>query len=263
MDNLAKNTAKTVEKPVEARLLAGFNAPQANAEKRQEIRVTYSQTRQMPLKNSLLVDNRVINALKDEAVIAAYKVLRTRLLQKMKANRWNALGVTSARSGEGATLSAINIAITLAQELTHSVLVVDFNLKNPGIYKTLGLTPEYGLENYLFDDVPLDQILVNPHLDRLVVLPCKESVPDASELMTSPRVIELVEELKTRYPARIVIFDLPPVLEGDEVLSFSSCLDALLLVVQENSTTKEDLEMMAELLKGVPIIGTLLNKSSR
>lgn len=236
-------------------------AKHASSEKRKEIKVTYSQTRQMQLKNNILDNNRVVVALKDEKIVAAYKVLRTRLLQKLKANRWNSFGVTSARSGAGSTLSAVNIAVTLAQELTHSVLLVDFNLKNPGICKTLGFLPEFGLENYLFDDVPLDQILVNPNLDRLVVLPCKESVSDASELMTSPRVIELVDELKSRYPARIVVFDLPPVLEGDEVLSFSSCIDALLLVIQENGTTKEDLGLMSELLKGVPIIGTLLNKS--
>ncbi len=256
-------SAHHAEQLMENRTLSSVTPVRASAEKRKEIKVTYSQTRQLHTRESTLISNRVISALKDDTVIAAYKVLRTRLLQKMKANRWNALGITSARSGEGATLSAVNTAITLAQEVTHSVLLVDFNLKNPSLHKTLGLEPEFGLEHYLFEDFPLDKILINPGMERLVVLPCTSAIADASELMTAPRVIELVEELKTRYPNRVVIFDLPPVLEGDEVLSFSAFIDALLLVIQENNTTKDDLARMSELLKGVSLIGTLLNKASQ
>lgn len=239
----------------------GFDV-KMNGERRKEIRVTYSQTRQLSLHQPTLINNRIVTALENEEIIAAYKVLRTRLLQKLKAHRWNCVGITSAKQKQGSTLSAINLALSLAQETTHSVLLVDLNLKHPTIFSTLGLEPEYGLENYLFDDMPLDQILVNPGIERLVILPCKDIVDASSEIMSSPKITELVDEVKSRYPNRIVIFDLPPVLEGDEVLSFAPFIDGLLLVIEENVTTKEDIFVMSDLLKGIPILGTVLNKAS-
>lgn len=253
---------KSTEKLLESRVITNLNNARMSGEKRKEIRVTYSQTRQLPLHQPTLINNRIVTALENEEIVAAYKVLRTRLLQKLKANRWNCVGITSAKQKQGSTLSAINLALSLAQESTHSVLLVDFNLKHPTICNTLGLDSKYGLEDYLFDDIPLDQILVNPGIERLVILPCKDIVEASSEIMSSPRITELVEEVKTRYPNRIVLFDLPPVLEGDEVLSFAPFIDGLLLVIEENATTKEDIFLMSDLLKGIPILGTVLNKAS-
>lgn len=253
---------KITEKLLENRVITSLNNAKMNAEKRKEIRVTYSQTRQLPLHQPTLINNRIVTSLENEEIVAAYKVLRTRLLQKLKANRWNCVGITSAKQKQGSTLSAINLALSLAQETTHSVLLVDFNLKHPTICKTLGLEPLCGLEDYLFEDMPLDQILLNPGIERLVILPCKDVVDASSEIMSSPKITELVEEVKSRYANRVVIFDLPPVLEGDEVLSFAPFIDGLLLVIEENVTTKDDIFLMSDLLKGIPILGTVLNKAS-
>src|SRR3990167_4291 len=96
-------------------------------EKRKSVKFSYSQTRKVELSEKTLTDNRIVSSIKNEETVAAYKILRTRLLQKLKANKWNTFGITSARSGQGVTLSAINTAITLAQEHTHTVLLVDFN----------------------------------------------------------------------------------------------------------------------------------------
>lgn len=246
----------------EASAFSGILKPNDLTEKRKTVKFSYSQTRKVELKEKTLTDNRIVSGIKNEEAVAAYKILRTRLLQKLKAHKWNTFGITSARSGQGVTLSAINTAMTLAQEHTHTVLLVDFNFKKPAICSTLGIQPQFGIEDYLFEELPLDKILINPDIEKLVILPCKEPIIDASELMNSPRVVEMVDELKSRYPNRIVIFDLPSVLEGDEVISFSSYIDALLLVVQENHTTKEDIGLMAELLKGVPILGSVLNKGA-
>lgn len=254
---------KNIDKLFEPQRVATLPNAVLQTEKRKEIKVSYSQTRQVQLNEKVLMDNRIVSSLKSEEIVAAYKVLRTRLLQKLKTNKWNSFGVTSARQGQGTTLSAINIAITLAQEHTHSVLLVDFNLRRPNICNTLGITPEFGIENYLFDDVSLDKILINPGMDKLVILPCKDPIEDASELMSTPRVTEMVEELRSRYPNRVVIFDLPPVIEGDEVISFCPYIDALLLVIKENGTKKDDIALMADMLKGVPILGSVLNQGLR
>lgn len=257
MDNLLKNSEKTLE----PRMITALNNDKTSGEKRLEVQVTYSQTKQLPLQKTTLINHRVVTAIENDEVIAAYKILRTRLLQKLKANRWNCVGITSARRSQGSTLSAINLALCLAQETTHSVLLIDMNLKNPAICSTLGIATNAGLENYLFDDVGLEKILINPGIEKLVILPCREMIESSSELMSSPKISELVDDVKSRYPNRIILFDLPPVLEGDEVISFAPNIDGLLLVIEENVTTKEDIYLMSDLLKGVPILGTVLNKS--
>jgi capsular exopolysaccharide synthesis family protein len=179
----------------------------------------------------------------------------------MVAKSWNALAVTSGGPGQGKTLTAINLAISLSREIHHTVLLVDFDLRRPSIHRYLGLHPNHGIADYLIHDVPLNEILLNPGMDRLVVLPGKDAVFNSSEMLAAPRTAKLVEELKSRYPSRVIIFDLPPVLMVDDALAFSPFVDAVLLVVEENKATKEEIVRAAQMLSGTNVIGTVLNKS--
>jgi Mrp family chromosome partitioning ATPase len=73
---------------------------------------------------------------------------------------------------------------------------------------------------------------------------------------------DLVEELRTRYPSRLVLFDLPPVLVGDDVVAFAPNLDTAMLVVEDNKTQADALARAMDLLEGIDIIGAVLNKST-
>ncbi len=75
-------------------------------------------------------------------------------------------------------------------------------------------------------------------------------------------MVELVEELKARYPSRIVLFDLPPVLPCDDVIAFAPYVDAALLVVEDGKTQESELKRAVELLDSINILGTVLNKST-
>jgi protein-tyrosine kinase len=206
--------------------------------------------------------NRVITYVADEAVVAAYKVLRTRVLQRMTANDWKTLAITSTAPGEGKTLTSINLAISLARALTHTVVLVDLDLRRPRLHEYFDYRPEYGICDHLLDDVPLSEILFSPQVDGLVVLPGREPVANSSELLSSPKMMRLIEELKTRYPSHIVLFDLPPLFAADDVLAFSPHVDAVLLVIKEGKTPKDQLTRSMELLRASNILGTILNKSS-
>ena len=103
--------------------------------------------------------------------------------------------------------------------------------------------------------------MFNPGIDRMVVLPGREPIFNSSEMLSSPKMIALVDELKTRYPSRIVIFDLPPLLATDDALAFSPYVDAILLVAEEGKTSKEDLLQVKNILKDSNIIGTVLNNA--
>lgn len=97
-----------------------------------------------------------------------------------------------------------------------------------------------------------------------MILPGGAPLANSSELLSSPVMLRLVQEVKRRYPSRLVVFDMPSVLTSDDVLAFSPYLDAALLVVEEGKTLREDAARAAELLQAANhnLIGTVLNKSA-
>lgn len=223
--------------------------------------IFYSQTKVIEVPEQTLLDHRLIAALPDHQFKDAYRMLRTRVLQTMRANNWNTLAVTGPASGCGKTLTAINLAISLAMEITNTVLLVDLDLRKPSIHKYFGYEPDLGLSDYLTGDATLPDILVSPGIARLVVLPGREGLINSSEMLRSPKMVNLVNELKYRYPERIIIFDLPPILAADDALSFAPYTDAMLMVAENGGTQRDDLQKAIEILRDAPLIGTVLNKA--
>lgn len=223
--------------------------------------IHYSKTQVVQTNRKVLAKRRVFLRDDNHAASHAYKVLRTQVLQRMAVNNWNTLAVTSAGQGEGKTITAINLAINLAKVVSHTVLLADFDLRRPQVHQYFKYSPRCGLSDYLRHEIALPEILFNPQLDGLVILPGREPVDNSSELLSSPDMSRLVEELKSRYPARIVIFDLPPLLSGADVLAFLPHVEAVLLVVEEGKTQREDLVRSLELLRETNLLGTVLNKS--
>ncbi len=229
-------------------------------------RICYTQTHRIVFDERVLNEERIIAGRthythESNKISSAYKILRTQVLQRLKARHCNNFGIVSANPGEGKSLTAINLAISLAQEVQHTVLLVDFDLKNPSIHTYFKYCPGYCLNDYLFNDVPLPEIMFNPGIEGLVVLPGSDSVPNSSEMLSSPKVGQLVEELKSRYAERIVIFDLPSLLSSDDVMAFSPYVDSVLLVVEDGRTTQDELMQSLEYLGETEILATVLNKS--
>ncbi|MCW9023141.1 MAG: CpsD/CapB family tyrosine-protein kinase [Gammaproteobacteria bacterium] len=223
--------------------------------------ITYTQTKIIDVSNDVLKRNRLVSNVEHDYKRDAFKLLRTQILQKMRANGWNSLAVTSAQPGEGKSLVAINLAMALAMEVNQTVLLVDFDLRRPSIHTYFEYEPDKGINDFLANDVPVQEILFTPGLERLVILPGKEPIYNSSEMLSSPKMVSLVNELKNRYPSRLIIFDLPPLLSTDDALAFSPYVDTVLLVIEEGKTSKEDLLTVKGILKDTNIIGTVLNKS--
>lgn len=222
--------------------------------------IQYKQTQVVDISLRALHKKRIVAGTESDVVADAYRILRTRVLQSMRANGWSSLAITSPNVGEGKTLTAINLAISLSMEVNHTVLLVDLDLRRPSIHEYFGCIPEFGISEYLQGDIPLQEILFNPSIKRLVVLPGSKSLSNSSEMLSSPKMIQLVEELRTRYPERIILFDLPPLLTIDDALAFSPYVDAVLLTVEDNKTQAADISRSLEMLKDTNIIGTVLNK---
>lgn len=251
-----------IEKAVAMLDRTGSSYGQADSKVDVASEIEYTESRIVTLSNEHLQKNHVLTPETDKIIANAYKVLRTRVLQQMQQNRWTTLAVTSPKPNEGKTLTAINLSISMALKLDYTVLLVDLDFRKPSIHERFGFQPKWGISDYLAGRVNLEEVFVNPGINRLMLLPEQKKQSGSSEILSSTGMQQLVDELKNRYPSRIIIFDLPPVLVGDDVLAFSNIADAALLVVQENKTTTDDLNRTIGLLDKKNLIGTVLNRSS-
>lgn len=212
--------------------------------------------------NDWLAENKIITYDLNNRITDSYRLLRTRILQRMNDNEWTLLGITSPESDSGKTVTAINLAIALSMDVNRSVILVDCHLRSPGVANALGLDEDFiGLIEYLSsNDEDFRHFLVKPQINNLYILPCEKKDAVASEILTSPKMRSFLNELKT-LGSCIVLFDLPPVLVGDDVIAFSANLDAIMLVVEDGKTNSNDLSQAAQLLERTPLLGSVLNKS--
>lgn len=192
----------------------------------------------------------------------AYKLLRTQVLRRLDQLQVNTLAVLSPTAAAGKTLTAINLAIAIAAEHGRTALLVDLDLRNPSVHRRLGIDPALGIEDCLQSDRPVQDAIVRmAGYERLAILPARGPVEHSSELLTSERAARLVSDLRARYANRIILFDLPPVLQADDALAFSRTAQAGLMVVAEYHTQRDDLMRSMELLRELTIVGTVLNGS--
>ena len=224
--------------------------------------IAYHETQSIPCNKATLIKNRVVAAAKNDPRSDIFRILRTKILQRLRSNNSNVIAISSPTSNNGKSLIAVNLAVSIAMDANYSVLLADFDLRHPSVHEYFGISPEFGLTHYLEEDKPLSELLINPGIERLVILPAGQSTHSSSELLSTPKMLALAAELKHRYPNRIVVVDLPPLLISDDALSFAPNVDALVLVVAEGENTKDEVERSVQLIDPEKFLGTILNKSA-
>jgi protein-tyrosine kinase len=222
--------------------------------------IHYTYTRTVTVDMDRLRRNRLIVAGSDEIMGEAYRLLRTHILHGTTRASRNTLMVTGPLPNEGKTLTTINLAIAIAHKVGQTVLVVDGDLRHPSVHRYLDLPAGPGLVDYLTSGYPIAESLVHPKgLANLVVLPAGRSTTQSVELLGSPRMVDLVRELKHFYPDRYVLFDLPPLLYADP-LAFAPLVDGIILIVAAGSTPREEITRALQTLQEFPVLGCVLNK---
>jgi len=206
--------------------------------------------------------NRVLLRVQDVAVSRAYKILRTRILHRMTANNWCTLGVTGTCAGEGKTLTAVNLALALAQDPNAWVFLVDLDLQRPQLGAYLGMSYEYGLTDFLTGHAELEQVIYDIGIKRLAVVPNASPVETSSEHLLAARMADFVNALEAQTPRRIIIFDMPPLNVSDDVLAFAPRVDTFLLVVSQGLTARRTLANAKEVLSELNVLGVVLNRST-
>jgi protein-tyrosine kinase len=223
-------------------------------------KIEYTETQTVTVSQAVKERNRLVAAIPGHPLQDTYRMLRTQVLQEMRANNWKTIGVTSPIAGAGKTLTAINLAISISRDKSHTAILFDADLRSPSMSEYFGFKNELGLNDYLFDDVPLNKILFHPDMSRLTVLPGRQRIDESAEMLSSPKFISLLQEVRDRYADRITVVDLAPTLDVDDALAIAPHMDCILMVAESGETRHEDLGKALELLQGTQIIGTVLNK---
>ncbi len=245
------------QRPREAGRLSATPLPEAEWNAKLE----YSQTRVVDLKPHLLKKSRIFAINRDDPTSVSFDLLRTQILQKMDENNWRTIAITSPSPAVGKTVIAINLAISIVQQTNRTAMLVDFDLRQPRIGKYLGLPMEKSLNDLLEGDAALSEMLVNPGVPRLVILPTKNAVSNPSETLSSTKISSLVNEIRDRYESRIIIFDLPSLLHSDDAIAICPKIDCILMVVANGMSTQREIEDSLRHLSKSNLIGTVFNKA--
>ena len=246
-------------------------APPAVSDKppgRRPIKVRYSETKVQAIDLEKLKNNRIFSIFDEIETTDQIKILRSQVLKKLDAIGGNSLLVTSANPCEGKTFTSINLGVSFAKEFNRTVLIIDADLRKPTKRHTafstdfFSLDVELGLTDYLKEEADMRDILINPGIERLTLIPGGRPVGNAPELLNSSRMAEMMNEVKNRYGAqRLVIVDGPALLPFPDAMILSNYVDGVLPIVELERTPADQLKRMMEILKGTHIFGTVLNKS--
>jgi len=197
-----------------------------------------------------------------------FRVIKRPLLQRAFAERKpgdkpaNLIMVTSSLPGEGKTYCAINLAMSIAMELDHTVLLVDADVARTSVLRALGLPAHRGLMDILLDDkLDMADVMLRTNVDTLSILPAGTSNPRATELLASSTMSSLVTEIANRYPDRVVIFDSPPLLLTSESRVLASHMGQIVMVVEAQTTTQHAVKEALNQLEGCPNVNLIYNKT--
>ena len=204
------------------------------------------------------LNKRRISLLQPESFVAEqFRSLRGRIDAIAAERPIRSIAVTSALPGEGKTTASVNLSIVTAMALGRQVLLVDCDLRKPKVHRALGLQPEFGLAEVLADDASLEQAVIKIEDLSLDVLAVRRQPPNPAELLSSPAMRTLLDEMVRRYDR--VILDTPATLSLPDAKSVAQLVDGLVFVVRAGVTDQEDLAAALDVLDRRRLLGLVLN----
>lgn len=191
-----------------------------------------------------------------------YRMLRARVLQRCRDNAWSTLAVTSPGPGEGKSVSTLNLAFSIAREGNYDVFLLDLDLRNPSICRYLGLRPRVEVADFFAGRATAHDVFFTiGGVERLAIAGGTQSKANASELLASGRLEELLAYIKSISARPLVLVDLPPVVSTDDALVVAPRMDSILLVVSEAVTRRDNLQRAVSLLSNFNMVGVVLNRT--
>ena len=218
--------------------------------------------RETALNRVHLESNRIISHDGTDPRSRSFDMLRTQVLQAMDQKGYQMVAVTSPTTGCGKTLTAINLALSIARQPERSVLLVDMDLQKPQVASRLGIECKEGLFSVLEGRTSLPNAIIQARIGahRFMVLPAETSTPNSSEWMASSLMRATLQNIKRDDKSRIVILDMPPILSSDDVIAILPQIDCVLLVTAVGVSTVPEIEESNRHLQSADIVRIVLNK---
>lgn len=216
----------------------------------------------------LAVEGYVTPAAPRSTIAEQFRVIKRPLLANATGKgpavvpNGNLIMVTSAMPGEGKSFTAINLAMSIAMEMDHRVLLVDADVAKPSLLSVLGLPPGPGLLDLLLnDDVDMSDVMLRTNVDKLSLLPSGTPHANSTELLASDAMTALIDQMGQRYADRIVIFDSPPLLQTTQARVLAVHMGQVVMVVQAEKTLQTQVQHALSTIEACPIKLLLLNQA--
>lgn len=191
----------------------------------------------------------------------SFDMLRTRLITALKANGWRRVAITAPTAGCGKTFCAINLAISLSRLQATRTVLLDLDLRAPGIAGALGLKPAAPLTDLLTGAQDMSTQLMRIG-DNLALGLNDTPVGNSAELLQAPQTARALKAMQLELRPDVVLYELPPALSHDDVSAFLPQIDAVLLVADGAQTTADDITACERILTDrTPLLGIVLNKA--
>ena len=212
---------------------------------------------------SHLEAHRIIAHDSSDARSRTYDMLRTQVLRSMDLNARNVLAITSPTAACGKTLTAINLALSIARQPERSVLLLDMDIQKGQVAKCMGLKFDDGLLSVLEGRVSLSSAIIRARAGKnsVMVLPTEIASSGSSDWMTSHAMTRLFEQVRAEFQSHIVIVDLPPLLYGDDVISVLPQVDCVLLVAAVGTSKISEIQECNKYLQSSEVVRLVLNKA--
>lgn len=191
-----------------------------------------------------------------------YRMLRAQFLQRCRAKKWSTLAITSPGPGEGKSVTAMNLAISIAREGNYDVFLLDLDMRNPSVCRYLGVSPKREIVAYFNGDIPVDEAFFSVGIKNLTIAGGVTNTTHASELLANGKLEQMLAYIKRVTRSPLILIDLPPVVNTDDALVAMPHVDAALLVVSEGHTRRDSLDRAVELLTDFNVAGVILNQTT-
>ncbi|CAM5475137.1 hypothetical protein ATER59S_03207 [Aquamicrobium terrae] len=209
---------------------------------------------------ALLAANRIVTATMSDPARVAFGMLRTRVLQMIRHNNWTSIAITSPTPECGKTVVALNLAFSLARQKDCRTLLLDLDLRRPRVNELLGAKNAPAVERVLQGQAPAESVFVR-YAENLAIATNPRSVGFSSELLQSGKAGEALKEVQRRLQPDVVLYDLPPMLCGDDVMAFLPNVDCAILVVAAEATKVPEVDLCErDLSEKTNLLGVVLNK---
>ncbi len=204
--------------------------------------------------------NRIISNEQDP-VLNAYRVLRTRVLQRMEENNWRTVAIVSPGASAGKTVTAINLGIAIGSKEESRSTIIDLDFYRPRVAHYLGLEDPPSILDFYEGKKSLEDVTMRPDLMNTLVIANERVTRRGAEHLTSAKTDELIDRAVNEFGSRIVIFDMSPILGCDDTIAFMPKVDCVLLVAASGQTRISEFKEAKRLLSKANLVGTLLNKA--